>query len=403
MACSTFVDFDDQMTLRVLVMPQFTLPVNENLYIDIWRHLSASYLETARSACPGFVSYSATALQTGSVVSNPLIPRYDYKSALVQSSVDTIIRTICSHTQQSKYDTVLFTSFAQTDFTKVVLEAGMFFRDATSPSLRFYALADIISANPTTSTLCMAYKNTICVVLQTPLPPPTCTHPFINQTATFARLVETPNLVACSIQTSSNLPYPSMLAVGYKTGLLVTTKTTSITQVDSCQVGLSDSSGTAWSSVAHGLVENGRILVSYTLGAANVARVHLFRAYINENSRIVMFYTSPGQHVSIPRCTGIVCTSTVRDYLKSLRFQCLFDNDHMPDGSKWKVRIVSSTGHLVVTALSRVASGSQSCFFDYVVQDTTTNEATVTVTFGQCSQVSTWKTLPTAPFVFTAA
>lgn len=401
MACSTFCDFDERAALRAIAMPSFSLPVDENLYIDIWRHLAASYSDVDRRACPGFVSYSLTPRPFERCVSNPLVPRFDQTSTLVVSTIRALLQRMSDYAQQSQFSALVFTSFDVDDYTKVQFEPGVFFRDTASPVLRYYRLADIIATRSPSSTLCLAYKQTLCVVLQTPLPAPTCVHPFIRQTTALARLFDTPSLRGFTMQTASDLPYPYLLVAGFRTSFVVRPIDTTVGRVGSCDAGLVDSSGggVRWRPVEWSLVQESDVMVTFALDVANIDKLHVFRLVVND-SALVMSYTHPLQHAPLPKCTGVSCTVSTRTFYQSLQFQCLLDNSPIPRGSKWAVRVASSTGRRFETAPAPVVGGT-ACLFDYTVEDGSTNTATVTITLGKCTQSSSWKTSLASPFVFT--
>ena len=407
MAFTMFCDFDELTTLRAIPISSdaFELPVDEGLYVDIWRHLSASYRDSDRSNCPGFVSYAVTMLKAGCMVSNPLVPRYDLTSSLVQRTITALLQVMsdvqASDVPERSYDTVIFTSFDINDFTKVTLDPGMFFRDASSTVIYYYRLAEIIASYPPTRTLCIAYKQKLCVVLQNPLLVPTCTHPFVNQTTALARVLNTPNLFGFTMQTTSDLPYPYVLVAGQRASFMIRPSGTSLTRVRTCDVGLADSSGgVIWSPVEWSFDDNASgVGVIYALNVANITKVHVFRLGINDDA-VVISYTHPRQHASLPKCTGISCTAQTTAFYQSIRFQCLF-NGTVPDGAKWSVRILSSTGHLFETSLAPVLNGT-SCVFDYTVESGSTNAATVTLSIGKLSQMSSWRTSLASPFVFGA-
>jgi hypothetical protein len=401
MACPIFADFDELTTMRVVSM-EFSLPVDENLYVDIWRHLSASYLERDRSSCPGFVSYASTMLLSGCMVSNPLVPRFDKTSSMVRNTIEALLHVIPNADADTRYDRVIFTSFDRNDFTKVTLEPGLFFRDASSTALGYNRLDDIIAAHRSTSTLCIAFKKTLCIVLQTPLPAPTCVHPFADQTPPLAILFDTPNILGFTIQTASDLPYPFQLVAGFSASFIVRPSGAIIARIRSCDVGLVDSSGGSvlWSPIeCKALVDSNGIAVVHALNVVDITKVHVFRVVINDDTT-VLSYTHPMQHASLPKCTGIVCTVETMAFYRSLRFQCLWDGE-VPGGAKWAVRILSSTGHLVATDLSPV-EGRDSCLFDYTVASGSTSTATVTLTLGKCSRMTICQTSLAFPFVFGA-
>jgi len=404
MANATFLDFEEQAILRAIPIPSdvLSLPVDEGLYVDIWRHLAASYRISDRSRCPGFVSYAVPTLQSGRMVSSPLVPRFDQTSSLVLRSVDALLQTMSAvqDTGGRSFDTVLFTSFDRDDFTKVTLDPGMFFRDASSRVLYYYRLEEIIAAFPSTKTLCLAYKQMLCVVLQTPLPVPTCVHPYVDQTTALARVLNAPDIRGCRVQTASDLPYPYVLVAGQRASFTVRPSGTSTVRVRTCEVGLSDSSGgVVWSPVEWSVdADAAGIKLVYALGVSNTSKVHVFRICVDADA-VLISYTHPRQHATLPICTGILCTVQTKAFYQSIRYQLRF-SDAVPAGAKWAIRIVSSTGHRFDTAPTLASSGPFT--FDYTVEEGSTNTAMVSLILGAFSKTSNWKTSVASPFDFSA-